>query len=101
MMDEGVLGVDADTKRREPANLDPEELVGAFRRLAIDAHRTCNRPEATSGELVELRHWLRRLLRVARDSHMIAIERWLRSMDRMLDARLLSGLAVEVERAAG
>jgi hypothetical protein len=32
-MDEGVSGVDADTKRWEPVNLDAEELAGAFRRL--------------------------------------------------------------------
>ena|SRR6516165_454385 len=100
-MDEGVLGVDADTRPWEPGSLDAEEMAGAFRRLAIEAHRTLNRPEATTGELVGLRRRLRGLLRAARDSHMTAIERWLRSADRMLDARLISGLVVELERAAG
>jgi hypothetical protein len=96
-MDEGVSGVDADTKRWEPVNLDAEELAGAFRGLAIEAHRTLNRPEARSGELVELRHRLRGLLRVVRGSRLTAIERWLWSAHRAVDARLLSGLVGELE----
>jgi hypothetical protein len=76
-------------------------LAREIRRLAIDAHRTLNRPEATTGELVELRRRLRGLLCAARGWHLTEIERWLRSAERRLDARLVSGLAVEVESAAG
>jgi hypothetical protein len=96
-MDEGVLGGDADRRRWEPANLDAEELAREIRRLAIDAHRTLNRPEARSGELVELRHRLRGLLRVVQGSRLTAIELWLWSAHRAVDARLLSGLVGEPE----
>ena len=101
MMDEGVLGVDEDTKRRQPAHLDEEELAAGIRRPAADAHRTLSRPEATTGELVELRRRLRGLLCAARGWHLTEIERWLRSAERTLDAQLVSGLVVERERAVG
>ena len=100
-MDEGVLGVDADTRRSEPASLDAEDLAREIRRLAVEAHWSLSRPEARTGELVELRRRLRVLLRVVGCSRPTAIERWLRSADRALDAQLVSGLVVERERAVG
>ena len=97
MMDEGVLGVDADTRRSEPATLDAEELTGAIRRLAVDAHEILNRRDAATGELTELRRRSQELLRVARGSQLTEIERWLWSAHRQLDARLLSGLVMALE----
>jgi hypothetical protein len=96
-MDEGVLGVDADTRPWEPAGLDAEELAEAIRRLAVEAHRTLNRPDATTGELAKLRRRFKVLLRVARGSQSTAIERWLWSAHRAVDTRLLSGLVGELE----
>src|SRR5262249_48306511 len=96
-MDEGVLGVDADTRRSEPASLDAEELAREIRRLAVEAHRSLSRPEARTGELTELRRRFQELLRVARGSQLTEIERWLWSAHRALDARLLSGLVVALE----
>ena len=100
-MDEGVSVVNADKRRSEPVSLDAEELVRAIRGLAVEAHEILNRPDATIGELIERRRRSKELLRVARGSHLTEIERWLRSVHRVLDAKLLSALVDEPELGVG
>jgi hypothetical protein len=95
-MDPGVSVVGADERRSEPGNLDTEQLARSIRRLAIAAHAILRRPDAPRGELVDLRRQLKELLREARGGQLAEIERWLRSAVRMLDARLLCGLGVEL-----
>jgi hypothetical protein len=79
-MDENVAVVGADRRRCEPVTLDAEELGRAVRGLAVDVHEIMNRPDATIGELIELRRRSKELLRVARGSQLTEIERWLRSV---------------------
>jgi hypothetical protein len=95
-MDEGILRVGADETRSEPGTLDVGQFARSIRRLASEVHEILNRPDATTGELTELRRRFKELLRVARGSGLTEIERWLRSANRTLDARLLSGLVVEL-----
>jgi hypothetical protein len=98
-MDQGAWGVGADTRRQEPDRLDAAEWAGALRRLAVDAHEILNRPDATTDELVEIRRRLKGLLRASRGSRLSEIDRWLRSADSRLDARLLWGLVADPELA--
>ena len=100
-MDEGVSVVGADKRRSVPVTLDAEELARAIRGLAVEAHEILNRPDATTGELIALRRRSRELLRVARGSQLTEIERWLRSVHRTLDAKLLSALVEEPELGVG
>ena len=100
-MDEGVSVVGADKRRCEPVTLDAEELARAIRGLAVEAHEIMNRPDATAGELIELRRRSSELLRVARGSQLTEIERWLRSVHRTLDEKSLSALVKEPELAVG
>ena len=81
--------------------LDAEEFARAIRCLAIDARQTLNRPDATAGELIELRRRFRELMRVPRGSRLTEIDRWLRSAYRRLDARLISDLRAELGHWAG
>lgn len=85
----------------EQGVLDVEDLARAIRGLAIDAQRTLNRPDATAGELIELRRRFRELIRMPRGSRLTEVDRWLRSAYRQLDARLMSDLRTELERWAG
>ena len=95
-MDDVGLGVGADERRSGPGSLDVERFARALRRVATHAHEILNRPDATTDELVGLRRRLKGLLRAARGSRLTEIDRWLRSADRRLDARLLSGLVGRV-----
>jgi hypothetical protein len=89
-MDEGVSRHAAQKSGLVPGRiLDAEEFARAIRCLAIDARRTLNRPDATTGELIELRRRFRELIRVPRGSRLTEIDRWLRSASRRLDARLM------------
>ena len=100
-MDEGVSVAGADKRRSEPVTLDAEELARAIRGLAVDAHEILNRPDATTGELIERRRRAKELLRVVQGSQLTEIERWLRSVHRTLDAKLLSALVEEPELGVG
>ncbi|HZW34010.1 MAG TPA: hypothetical protein VFF52_25020 [Isosphaeraceae bacterium] len=97
MMDEAFLRVGADQRRSQPETFDAGEFARSIRRLAIEAHEILNRPDAVTAELVELRRRLRGHLRAARSLQLAAIERWLWSAHRALDARLLSSLVVALE----
>ena len=94
-MDQGVL-VGADERRSEPITLDVQQFARTIRRLAIETHEILKRKDATIGELAELRRRFKVILRAARGWHLTEIERWLRSADRTLDARLLISLGVEL-----
>jgi hypothetical protein len=98
-LEKGVSVVGADKRRSEPVTLDAEELARAIRGLTVEAHEIMNRPDAATGELIKLRRRSKELGRVARGSQLTEIERWLRSVHRTLDAKLLSALVVELELA--
>jgi hypothetical protein len=66
--------------------MDAGQFARAIRRLAVDAHRALQRPDASDGELLELRRRSEVLLRAARGSRLAEIRRWLRSARRALDA---------------
>jgi hypothetical protein len=97
-MDQGVSVIGAE-RLPESDSLDAKELAREIRRLAVDVHEILNRPDATAGELTALRRRFKELLRVAQGSRQSWIERWLRSADRRLDAKLLCGLVTEPDRA--
>jgi hypothetical protein len=65
--------------------MDAGQFAGELRRLAVDAHRALPRPDASGGELLELRRRTEVLLRAARGSGQAEIRRWLRSVQRALD----------------
>ena len=96
-MDQDISIGSADGRRSEPDTVDAKELARQIRRLAVEAHEILNRPDTTTGELTKLRRRFRELLRAARGSQLTAIERWLWSAHRAVDARLLSGLVGELE----
>jgi hypothetical protein len=101
-MDEGVSIRGVQKSGLLPGRiLDAEEFARAIRGLAIEARETLNRPDATVGELIELRRRFRELIRVPRGSRLTEIDRWLRSAYRRLDARLLSDLRIELGHWAG
>jgi len=79
-MDGNVSLVGADKRRWEPVTLDAEELGRAIRGLAVEVYAIMNRPDATIGELIELRRRSQELLRLARGSQPTEIELWLRSV---------------------
>jgi hypothetical protein len=82
--DEGVATSGAEEGAGSPAGMDAEQFAWAIRRLAVDAHRALQRPDATDGELLALRRRSEVLLRAARGSRQAEIRRWLRSAHRAL-----------------
>ena len=61
-MDEGVSVIGVDDRRAEPVTLDAEEFARAIRGLAVEAHEIMNRPNAATGELIELQRRSKELL---------------------------------------
>jgi hypothetical protein len=88
---EFVSGVAAIKRGFDPRALDPEEVARRVRQLAVDAHRILNHPDTTVEELIALRRRFKELLRAGRGSQPTEIERWLRSAQQEVDAKLLSG----------
>ena len=83
--DEGVSTSVAEEDAGSPEGMDAEQFAWAIRRLAVDAHRALQRPDALDGELLELRSRSEVLLRAARGLRQAEIRRWLRSAQRALD----------------
>jgi LmbE family N-acetylglucosaminyl deacetylase len=95
-MDVGVSSVGANQKRPVPGPLAAAELAQAIRHLAVEAGRILNHPDATTGELMQIRRRVRQLLRAARGraSQPTEIDRWLRCVVDAIDAKLLCGFGV-------
>jgi hypothetical protein len=94
-MDSDISTVVAQERRSEPGPLDVAQFARSIRQLAIETHAILSRPDATRGEVADLRRRLKESVLVARDSRLTAIERWLRSAARMLATRLGSGSELE------
>src|SRR5262245_37684346 len=92
MIREGVPIAPDPMKDAAPGTLDAEEFARMVRRLAAETHRVLNRPETKDHELVELRQQFRHLLHESRGWRLAEIDRWLRSANHKLEAKLLSGL---------
>jgi hypothetical protein len=96
--DEGVSMAGAVKDLRARGIFDAGEFARAIRQLAVDAHRALKRPDASAGDLMDLRRRCQKLLRAARGSRQTEIHGWLRSVDRTLDSRLASDLQVKPRR---
>jgi hypothetical protein len=83
--DEGVSTSVAEEDAGSPEGMDAEQFAWAIRRLAVDAHEALQRPDASDGELLELRRRSEVLLRAARGARQAEIRRWLRSAQRALE----------------
>jgi hypothetical protein len=83
--DEGVSTSGVEEGAGSPGGMDAGQFARALRRLAVDAHRALRCPDASDGELLELRWRSEVLLRAAPGARQAEIRRWLRSAHRALN----------------
>jgi hypothetical protein len=95
-LNEGVVVVRADQPRSEPGIRDAEGLARAIRRVAIEAHKILNCPDARIGELIQVRRQFQELRGEAcgLSAQPTELDRWLRSAHSTIETKLRSGLGV-------